>query len=60
MKYKIYIVKNDDREGTPVQFIEAEFNLGCGCDNIEEAMDMITINGDDYKQYTILPYIYMT
>ena len=60
MKYKIYIVKNDDREGAPVQFIEAEFNWGCGCDTIEEAMDMITRNGDDYKQYTILPYIYMT
>jgi hypothetical protein len=60
MNYKIYIVKNDDREGSQVQFVEAEFNLGCGCDTIEEAMEMIIRNGNDYKQYTILPYIYMT
>lgn len=58
MKYKIYQVKND--EVTKVAtFIETDFNIGCGFDTIEEAMNRIQTEGEDYIQYTILPYIYM-
>lgn len=60
MKYKIYIVKNGFEVGDPETFIEAEFNYGCGFDDMQEALLEIQRNGDDYVQYTILPYIYMT
>tara|TARA_R110001592_G_scaffold322937_1_gene601966 strand:+ start:593 stop:796 length:204 start_codon:yes stop_codon:yes gene_type:complete len=60
MKYKVYIVKNGKEVGEPETFIEAEFNYGCGFDDMQEALLYIQRNGNDYIQYTILPYIYMT
>lgn len=60
MKYKVYIVKNSEETGKPDRFIEAEFNYGCGFDDMQEALLAIQRNGNDYVQYTILPYIYMT
>jgi hypothetical protein len=60
MKYKVYIIKNGEEVGKPDRFIEAEFNYGCGFDNMQEALLEIQRNGNDYVQYTILPYIYMT
>lgn len=58
MKYKIYIVKTSDVTKV-VTFEEADFNWGCGCDTVEEALLLLKKNGDDYVTYTILPYIYM-
>ncbi len=66
MKYKVYIIKNSEEVGKPDRFIEAEFNYGfslffySGFDDMQEALLSIQRNGDDYVQYTILPYIYMT
>ena len=59
MKYKVYIVKTDEVTKQAI-FIEAEFNLGCGFDTIEEANERIHNVGDDYVCYAILPYVYMT
>lgn len=59
MKYKVYIVKTDD-ETKVAQLIEADFNYDCGFDTIEEANYTIQRKGDDYVNYVILPYIYMT
>ena len=59
MKYKIYIVKTDE-ETKQVIFMESELNWGCGYDSIQEALDRIKSRGDNYIQYTILPYIMMT
>jgi len=63
MKYKIYIVENTDRDnltGYPLNFIKADFNWDDGCDSIEEANELINKQGDNYVNYTILPYVYMT
>ena len=60
MKYKVYIVKNGHEVGEAETFIEADFNFGCGFDDMEEALLSIKSNGYYCKQYTILPYIYMT
>ena len=40
--------------------LEADFNCGCGFDTMEEAIRQVENRGDDYVNYTILPYIYMT
>lgn len=59
MKYKVYIIKNGNEVGEPGTFTEAGFNFGCGFDDMKEALLSIQRNGNDYVQYTILPYIYM-
>ena len=59
MKYKVYIIKNDEITKQAI-FIEADFNLSCGFDTIVEANDMIKNIGDDYVHYVIIPYVYMT
>ena len=59
MKYKIYIVKTDEVTKQAI-FIEADFNLFCGFDTIDEANNKIQNIGDDYTYYVILPYVYMT
>lgn len=58
MKYKVYITKTDETTNQVI-FIEADFNYGCGFGSIEEANNRIQSVGDDYVNYTILPYIYM-
>jgi hypothetical protein len=58
IKYKCYKIKIDDITKQSI-LIESDFNYGCGFDSIEEAIDFIQRNGDDYVQYTFLPYIYM-
>ena len=60
MKYKVYIVEHSYLVGKPDRFIEAEFNYGRGFDDMQEALLATQRNGDNYVQYTILPYIYMT
>lgn len=58
MKYKVYIIKYDGVTNITT-LIECTFNYGCGYDSIEEAYTNIEKYGDDYVQYTILPYICM-
>ena len=60
MKYKVYIVNNSEEVGKPDRFIEAEFNFVFGFDDMQEALLAIQRNGDNYVQYTILPYIFLT
>lgn len=57
MNYKVYIVKTDDVTKV-VSFIEADFNWGCGCETIDEALELIKKCGDECVSYTVLPYIY--
>lgn len=51
---------NSDRDR--VCFISAEFGISFSnkCDTMEEALDIINYHGDDYKEYTIIPRIFMT
>lgn len=59
IKYKIYIV-NTNEFTKVVEFIEVDFNYGCGYDSLEEANLKIKEYGDNYVHYTILPYMYLT
>ena len=59
MKYKIYVVRTSDVTKVAT-FEEADFNWGCGCDSVDEALFLLKRNGDDCVTYTILPYIYMS
>jgi hypothetical protein len=67
LKYKIYqVVSSRLQVGSslnPAQgmvLVEGEFSgNNLGYDTIEEAVDAIKNDGDDYVEYTILPSIYM-
>jgi len=62
MKYKIYIlVSNGSDKGSSIkrviEDIEFEYDK---FDTMEEAHEAIKNRGNDYCNYTILPYIYLT
>ena len=62
MKYKIYIlVSNGNDKGSTIKRVieDSEFEYN-EFDTIEEAYEAIKNRGNDYCNYTILPYIYLT
>jgi hypothetical protein len=61
MKYKIYIlVSNGNDKGSTIKRVieDSKFEYN-EFDTIEEAYEAIKNRGNDYCNYTILPYIYL-
>ena len=62
MKYKIYIlVTNGNDKGSTIKRVieDNEFEYE-EFDTMEDAYEAIKNRGNDYRNYTILPYIYLT
>ena len=62
MKYKIYIlVSNGNDKGSTIKRVieENEFEYD-EFDTIEQAYEAIKNRANNYRNYTILPYIYLT
>lgn len=62
MKYKIYrLVTNGNDKGDTIKrvVLDADFEYD-EFDTIEEAYKRLLREGTSYRNYTILPYIYLT